>query len=76
MDFVGLIPLERDSSDPIYVVFMCLCCLTDLKTDTILSFICGFDSLNAVIGFLSAWSSYYTVELCITTEAPVLVWIY
>lgn len=57
MDFVGLVPLERDSCDLIYLVFMCLCCHADLKTDTILSVICGFDLLNAVISFLSAWSS-------------------
>lgn len=53
-------PLERDSCDLIYLVFMCLCRHTDLKTDTVLSVICDFDSLNATIHFLSAWSSCCT----------------
>lgn len=48
----------RDSGDLIYLIFMCLCGHTDLKTDTILSVICDFDSLNAMICFLRAWSSY------------------
>lgn len=60
MYFIGLIPLERDSSDLIYLVFMRPCCHTDLKADTISSVICGFESLNAVISFLSARSILYS----------------
>lgn len=53
--FIGIIPLERDSST-FFLVLMCLYCHINLKADPISPVIRGFDTLNETIGFLRARS--------------------